>query len=128
MIKAKCSGCQKTVKGQAKHAGRRVKCPNCGELIVFPTAHESPDEVETLKKELAEARRAAPAVQTTQATSKVWKLVIAIGSLGMLAAGVAGVSGFSQEDGQMIANGVLGFAAAFLVYLVGRIGKWWCHE
>lgn len=39
-ISVQCSGCGKSLKAKDELAGRRVKCPDCGQVVVVPT--ESP--------------------------------------------------------------------------------------
>ena len=35
-IRVQCSGCEKTLKAKDEWAGRRVKCPQCGQAVVIP--------------------------------------------------------------------------------------------
>src|SRR4051794_37382534 len=40
-IGVRCPGCAKKVKAKDELAGKRVKCPSCGQAVVLPSVHTS---------------------------------------------------------------------------------------
>ena len=48
-IRFKCSICGKAFSVLAKYAGKRGKCPGCGQTITIPAIKEPPDESSQLK-------------------------------------------------------------------------------
>ncbi len=57
MIKFRCSACGKKIGMEARHAGRRGKCPQCGELFTVPKPKPKPeptviesDEIEVMEE------------------------------------------------------------------------------
>ena len=42
MINVECQSCGKRIKASDKHAGKRVKCPNCSQAISIPSAPTEP--------------------------------------------------------------------------------------
>ncbi len=68
-------------------------------------------------------------VQTIEATGKLWKLCILLGIVLLLIGVIAIVLSFDVDSVswlQWVARGL--FLLGLLLYIAGRIGKWWYHE
>lgn len=52
-IRFRCSACRKLIGIDSQHAGRRVKCPACGQALIVPQpSRKSPNEKSTVAKAL----------------------------------------------------------------------------
>jgi hypothetical protein len=60
MINTRCPGCQKLLKMKPELAGKKVKCPNCGQPVRVPVPVPA-QEPEAVVVAEAETKRAAPA-------------------------------------------------------------------
>lgn len=63
-------------------------------------------------------------VQTIEQTGKFWKLLQAGGVLGVLGAVTWGMI---EQDEKTTVVCILVGVPSFVVYVVGRVGAWWCH-
>lgn len=61
-LKARCSGCGKSVKAGDDWAGRRAKCPECGVAISFPPLAPSPPPTEDAFQEAIAAEQRIAAI------------------------------------------------------------------
>ena len=96
-----------------------ARCPNCDRRVW----RDDDDYDEPMLRR---------GVVTIQATAKIWKATQAIGALSLIGVtiwGCVGVQTAQANQGMDAAAGPV--AAGFLaliVFMVGRVGAWWCHE
>lgn len=51
-IKVTCSSCDKTINAPDKYAGKKAKCPGCGERILIQALDKTKDKIKKSKKSL----------------------------------------------------------------------------
>src|SRR5688572_18645584 len=58
MISIGCAGCGKRLKAKVEHAGRKARCPNCGQVMTLPAISQASTHVE-VRTDLPPARPAS---------------------------------------------------------------------
>ena len=74
------------------------------------------------------------AVQTIEATAKRWKLFIMVGAVLVVVGMIVGGASIANGYGGGLLNslwqwaGIILFLVGFVLFIIGRIGKFWFHD
>lgn len=123
MLTKKCDNCDRPMQAPDEAAGKKVKCPNCGDINLFPGGTEAPAAVAADRGGTKPATNGEPEKSVLKVRPAMFraKPVTFLGlGVGLLAAGVGGIYLLTSTTSEVLGWACLGAGGVIL----GAFGVW----